>query len=105
MKLLDKNNKLQNIVPIFLDNYTNANYIDEAGQLFITTLYAAQCVETSLDKLRYNLFAKSLMKKGFKLVSLLPTQLAARQHSLQTYHLYHQIQIWIGNEKNSLDWE
>jgi len=102
VKLLDKKNELQDIVSIFLDDNANANDIDDAGQLFITTLYADKCAEmSSLDKLRYQLFAKSLMKKSFNLASLPPTQAAARQHSLRTYH---QIQMWIGNEKNPLDW-
>jgi len=41
------------------------------------------------------------MKIGFNLASLPPTQAAARHHSLRTYH---QIQLWIGNEKNPLHW-
>jgi len=65
------------------------------------TLYGAKYVETSLDTLRYELFAKTLMKKGFNLASLPPTQAAARHHSLRTYH---QIQLWIENEKNPLHW-
>lgn len=101
MKLLDKKNELQDIVSIFLDENANGNNIDNAGQLFITTLYADKYEEImSLDKLRYQLFAKSLMKKSFNLNYLPPTQAAARQHSLRTYH---QIQMWIGNEKNLLD--
>lgn len=51
VKLLETNNEHQVIVPIFLYNNANANDIDETGQLFITTLYAAKCNETSLDKL------------------------------------------------------
>jgi len=63
VKLLDKTKELQDIVSIFLDDNANGNDIDDAGQLFITTLDADNCVEM-LDKLRYQLFSKSLMKKS-----------------------------------------
>lgn len=101
VKLFDKNKELQDIISIFLDSNANANDIDEAGQFFISILYAAKCVEISLNKLRCELFAKSLSKKGCNLASLSPTQAAARHHSLRTNH---QIQMWIGNEKNPLNW-
>lgn len=68
---------MQDIVSIFFDKNANANDIDDGGQLFITTLYADKCVEMlSLDKLRYQLFEKSLIKKDFNLASLPPTQAA-----------------------------
>lgn len=41
------------------------------------------------------------MKKSFNFASLPLYQVAARQHSLRTYY---QINMWIGNEKNPLDW-
>lgn len=59
MKFLNTNNKLQHIFSIFLDNNANANDIDEAGQLFLIYYIKLSVfkLETTLDNLRYKLFA------------------------------------------------
>ena len=55
----------------------------------------------TLDDLRCQLFEKSVIKSKFNLARLPPTQDAARYHAFRTYH---QVQTWMGREKNPLDW-
>ncbi len=60
---------------------------------------------TSLDKLRYILYTRSVsrssLSSGFKLESLPPTSAAAKFHSC---HAYIAVQQWIGNNLCPTDW-
>lgn len=81
------------------ETFNNADAMHEeialAGQRFVLSLYGAPITETSLNKHRYNLFAKAATHKKVDLASLPPTEAALRQHS---FRVYHQVQKWLGHE-------
>jgi hypothetical protein len=103
LKLLNKNKQLGQLVSIFRDENASQDDVDKSGQCVIVIPFinaAKSSEQTSLDVLRYELFAQSISKIGFNLASLPPTTAAAHQHSLRTYH---QVQLLYGKEKN-LKW-
>ncbi|CAH1108898.1 unnamed protein product [Psylliodes chrysocephalus] len=55
----------------------------------------------NLSDLRFQLCTRVAVKPNINLARLPPTRDAARFHSLQTYH---QVEKWLGNENNPLDW-
>lgn len=69
--------------------------------MFLTALYSPKANDTSLNKIRYEIFSKSLVKPTFNLASLPPTNTAAAQHILRVYH---QIQGWYDRPQDPLSW-
>ncbi|GBN82937.1 hypothetical protein AVEN_157654-1 [Araneus ventricosus] len=55
----------------------------------------------SLDELRYHSFVKAAAKTKFNLARLPSTTDAAQLHAMRSYH---QVQTWLGNEKDPLKW-
>lgn len=88
---------------VFFNKDSTNDQVAKAGETFLINLYGG-CLkehECDLNHLRYALFTKSALKSSSSLARLPPTADAARFHSLRSYH---QIQKWIGNEKNPLEW-
>lgn len=83
----------------FLEHETGPDAIAEAGQRFLTLKYGSKRKET-LDKLRFDMFAQSLIKTNFNLAYLPPTKEAARQHCFRAYL---QVQMWLGNQMEPLE--
>lgn len=100
VKLLVKNECLLEEIKPFFEHDTKAEAIAEAGLRFLTTLYGGRAGDT-LDKLRFELFSRALVKSKFNLASLPPTSEAARQHCLRTYL---QVQMWLGHQMDPLLW-
>lgn len=98
---LEKSKYLQDAVEIFKDDCVTADEIDTVGQKFLEAIYGDKRTQTSLDSIRYDRFTKTITKTNINLASLPPTQAAARQHSLRTYH---QVQMWLGRDNDPLKW-
>lgn len=78
VKFLEKYSHLQQVANVFNNQHATPDEVSAAGQKFIAILYNAQYDETiTLNKLRYEIFAKSLVKNQFNLASLTPTKDAA----------------------------
>ena len=78
--------------------------IANVGEKFLLKLYGA-VRSTSLDKLRYILYTRSVsrssLSSGFTLESLPPTAAANKSHP---YRAYIAVQQWIGNNVCPNDW-
>lgn len=101
VQLLEKNTALQEAVKIFHHADADPEDLISAGQLFLAALYSPKADETSLDKIRHEIFSKSIIKPTFNLASLPPTNAAAAQHILRVYL---QIQGWYDRPKDPLSW-
>lgn len=91
---------LNEIATIFKDHNASVSTIAEAGERILVALYGGDRT-TTLDALRYRLFSKSATGSKLNLSKLPPTQDAAMYHVFRTYH---QVQTWMGQLKNPLDW-
>jgi hypothetical protein len=100
VKLAVQDEKLLEINEVFMCKDAHPDIIAEAGQTFLVALYGGKNGDT-LNSLRFQLFAKSLVKPTFSLASLPPTLEAARQHCLRVYL---QVQTWLGNNMNPMNW-
>ena len=91
------------MVSAFTEPRSTPEDIANVGERFLLKLYEA-IRWTSLDKLRYILYTRSVSRSylpsGFKLESLPPT-VAAEFHS---YHAYLAVQQLIGNNLCPTDW-
>lgn len=84
---------------MFKNEHATADEVANAGEKFILAHYGSKNKENiDLDKYRYQCFVKSVRKSNFNLA---PTSVAARQHSLRTYH---QVQQWYGCSKEVEEW-
>ncbi|KAL7286445.1 hypothetical protein TKK_0019393 [Trichogramma kaykai] len=102
IKLLKKNKHLILEAEKFYDVKADMASIGFAGINIIRELYGAKKKEeTTLNELRYNLFAKLCKKGSVKLESLPPTEGSTVQHAYRTYF---QVQLWLGNKKSAIDW-
>lgn len=100
VKLMVQNPELLEVAEVFMSKDAHPDSLLDAGQKFLVALYGGKSGET-LNVLRFQLFAKSLLKTNFNLASLPPTPEAAHQHCLRTYL---QVQTWLGYELNPLSW-
>ena len=100
VKLVVQNEKLLKVIQVFMSKDHPLDSIVDAGQKFFVALYGGESDDT-LNGLRFQLFAKSMVKIQFYLASLPSTLEAARQHCLRASL---QVQMWLGNQKNSLLW-
>ena len=69
--------------------------------VFFWNFHISHCNYRTVINLVYKMFLRAGLQTKTDLSRLPPTSSAAWQHSLQTYH---QIQKWIGEEKNALNW-
>lgn len=80
-----------------------SNYvIAKAGEKVLVLLYNGKPYD-GLNNLRYKKFCEkaAISTMHVKAQCLPPTSLAAKYHS---YHVYHQIQHWVGTAKPPLEW-
>ena len=76
VKLLEKNELLQDLVSIFREPFADPEKIAEAGKSLIVELYGTNGCKSLCDA-RYQCFAQTLNKANFSLASLPPTDAAA----------------------------
>ncbi|GBL87163.1 hypothetical protein AVEN_270458-1 [Araneus ventricosus] len=94
--------ELLNRSATFLNPQATTEHVTEAGENVLVTLYGGDPATQNLDELRYHSFVKAAAKTKFNLVRLPPTTDAAQLHALRSYH---QVQTWLGNEKDPLKWD
>ncbi|GBM08416.1 hypothetical protein AVEN_108404-1 [Araneus ventricosus] len=75
--------------------------VTEAGENVLVALCGGDPATKNLDELRYHSFVKAAAKIKFNLARLPPTTDAAQLHAMRSYH---QVQTWLGNEKDPLKW-
>ena len=94
----------QDSLSTFTEPRSTPEDVANVGERFLLKLYGA-VRSTSLDKLRYILYTRSVsrssLSSGFKLESLPPSSAAAKFHS---YRAYLAVQQWIGNNLGPTDW-
>ena len=94
----------QDSLSTFTEPRSTPEDVANVGERFLLKFYGA-VRSTSLDKLRYILYTRSVsrssLSSGFKLESLPPTSAAANFHS---YRAYLAVQQWIGNNLGPTDW-
>ncbi|KAJ8888686.1 hypothetical protein PR048_008178 [Dryococelus australis] len=83
------------IAGIFYDPKSTPDAVAQAGEEVFLTMYQGPPSERDLNNHRYNSFVKSSTKVKDNIASLLPTQGAAKQHSLRVYV---QTQHWFDND-------
>lgn len=104
IKMLEKNQNLQNLVTTFYNSQSTVSDVCAAGEKIIMYLYNAQDQkEISISKLRYKMFVSSVsqIKKQLSLAVLPPTAPALNEHGKRVYY---QIQQWLGNSLNPEKW-
>jgi hypothetical protein len=105
INVLRKNPDLTEIIQVFKNPNADPEIIAKAGERVLLELYSYSNVKSkksmSLNNYRYACFTTSAFKSKFNIASLPPTEAAARQHSLRTYH---QVQQWYGNQQNAEQW-
>ncbi|GBM47025.1 hypothetical protein AVEN_91969-1, partial [Araneus ventricosus] len=101
ISLFLKHEELLNRAATFLNSQAITEQVTEAGGNVLVALYGGDPVIQNLDELRYHSFIKAAAKTKFKLARLPPTTDAAQLHAMRSYH---QVQLWLGNEKDPLKW-
>ncbi|GBL98677.1 hypothetical protein AVEN_19721-1 [Araneus ventricosus] len=88
---------------VFFNSESTTDQVAKAGETFLINLYGGnpRTSECDLNHLSYTLFIQSGTKARSTLARLPPTVDAARFHALRSYL---QIQKWLGDEKNPLEW-
>jgi len=99
--IVEKRPYLLHSIETFYDPIASKDNICKAGEMFILALYNASEKETNLDNYRYQCFAKNVSSSKNVLLTIPPSEAAAREHS---FRVYHQIQMWLGNEKIPVEW-
>ncbi|GBO37445.1 hypothetical protein AVEN_161635-1, partial [Araneus ventricosus] len=101
ISLFLKHEELLNTAATFLNPQATTEQVTEAGENVLAALYGGDPATQSLDELRYHSFVKAAAKTKFNLARLPPTTDAAQLHAMRSYH---QVQTWLGNEKDPLKW-
>lgn len=102
VKILEKYSDLREMVAVFNSTAATKENIANVGQKSMKAIYSGkQLTETTLSDLRYSTFKKCSKQKTFNLATLPPTESATNLHS---YRVYYQVQMWLGNTLNPLDW-
>ena len=99
--VLQKNHHLVDLATVFLLPDASHEAIARAGEKCLVALYGGDDNHDSLHGLRYQLFVKTAANAKVNLARLPPTEEAARYHAYRTYH---QVQKWLGVEKEASDW-
>lgn len=103
LKLLENRQDLQAAAQVFTQIDSSHELISSNGIKFLLALYGAPIQEVSIDQYRYMCFTKLIRKsRPVKLNLLPPTDSAAAKEHL--YRVYFQIQKWLGNELNPIEW-
>ncbi|GBL95450.1 hypothetical protein AVEN_154838-1 [Araneus ventricosus] len=101
ISLFWKHEELLNTAATFINPQATTEQVTEAGGNVLVTLYGGDPATQNLDELRYHSFVKATAKTKFNLARLPPTTDAAQLHAMRSYH---QLQRWLGNEKDPLKW-
>ncbi|GBM96679.1 hypothetical protein AVEN_69287-1 [Araneus ventricosus] len=101
ISLFLKHEELLNAAATFLNPQATTEQVTGAGENVLVALYGGDPATQSLDELRYQSFVKAAAKTKFNLARLPPTTDAAQ---LLAMRIYHQVQTWLGNEKDPLKW-
>ena len=103
-KLQLKSREVQKAAAVFSDPSSTINQVEEAGKTCVLRWYGAPAKETSLNTYRYKTFLKSVATIKPDISCLPPSEGAAEQHYLRTFH---QVQLWLGKRLNpeTYGWE
>ncbi|GBO04340.1 hypothetical protein AVEN_181937-1 [Araneus ventricosus] len=101
ISLFLKHDELLNRAATFLNPQATTEQVTEAGGNVLVALYGGLEATQNLDELRYHSFVKAADKTKFNLARLPPTTDAAQVYAMRSYH---QVQTWLGNEKDPLKW-
>ncbi|GBN08804.1 hypothetical protein AVEN_56854-1 [Araneus ventricosus] len=101
ISLFLKHEELLNTAATFINPQATTEQVTEAGENVLVTLYGGDPATQNLDELRYHSFVKAAAKTKFNLARLSPTTDAAQLHAMRSYH---QLQTWLGNERDPLKW-
>ncbi|GBL71845.1 hypothetical protein AVEN_129692-1, partial [Araneus ventricosus] len=101
ISLFLKHEELLNRAATFLNPQATTEQVTEAEENVLVALYGGDPATQNLDELRYHSFVKAAAKTKFNLARLPPTTDAAQLHAMRSYH---QVQTWLGNEKDPLKW-
>ena len=102
--LVKHNPELQKLEEVLLDSSSTPDAVALAGEKMLLTLYGATSTRLSINTHRRHCFMKAVVMCPIQLGALPPTSAAAREHS---WHMYHQVQSWIGNDPlpSDLGWD
>lgn len=100
-KIIEKRPYLLQSIEKFYDPIASKDSVCKADEMFILALYNASEKETNLNNYRYQYFAKNVSSSKNVLLTLPPSEAAAREHSFRAYH---QIQMWLENDKLPVEW-
>jgi len=100
-KTVEKRSYLLDSIETFYDPNASKDNVCKAGEMFILALYNASEKETNLNNYRYQCFTKNVSSSKNVLLTLPPSEAAAREYS---FRVYHQSQMWLGNEKSPIEW-
>ncbi|GBN93925.1 hypothetical protein AVEN_97861-1 [Araneus ventricosus] len=101
ISLFLKHEELLNRAATFLNPQATTEQVTEAGEKCSCCFVWGDPATENLDELRYHSFVKAAAKTKFNLARLPPTTAAAELHAMRGYH---QVQTWLGNEKDPLKW-
>lgn len=104
-KVLLKDKSLAEKMTLFNEKNADPDALADLGEAFLLKLYGARKGNECINELRYIKFnqisARLALNKDFDIAVLPPTKAALRQHFLRVYY---QVQEWIGNKLNRLEW-
>lgn len=101
LKLYLKSEMIKKSAVTFYNPSSTKYEVEEARKMCFLKWYGTPARLTSLNKYRYQSFMRSVANIKPNFSSLPPTESAAKQHSLRTYH---QVQQWLGNELPPQEW-
>lgn len=96
-----KRQELVDLAAIFLLADATHESIAKAGEKCLVALYGGDPATQRLHELRFQLFVKAATNAKVNLARLPPTTAASSFHAFRTYH---QVQKWLGVEKDPTDW-
>ncbi|GBM64487.1 hypothetical protein AVEN_41391-1, partial [Araneus ventricosus] len=101
ISLFLKHEELLNRAATFLNPQATTEQVTEAGGNVLVALYGGDAATQNLEDQRYHSFVKAAAKTKFNLARLPPITDPDQLHAMRSYH---QVQTWLGNEKDPLKW-
>ncbi|GBM60633.1 hypothetical protein AVEN_271421-1 [Araneus ventricosus] len=101
ISLFLKHEELLNRAATFLNPQATTEKVTKAGENVLVALYGGDPATQNLDEVRYHSFGKAAANTKVNLARLPPTTDATQLHAMRSYH---QVQTWLGNEKDPLKW-
>ena len=102
--LVKHNPELQTLGEVLFDPSSTPDAVALAGEEIMLALYGATSTTLPLNTHWHHCFMKAVATCPIQLWALPPTSAAAREHS---WHVYHQVQSWLGNDTlpSDLGWD